>query len=251
MIAHLHIEDGANVEIFTSLRRTHLWSTAVEQIKELILSGRLTPGTRLPGERELCQQLGISRVSLREAIRVLEHSGHLEVKPGRGTYVRDASHPSGERLAVWLREHDDLMHQLYQVRELVEPGLAANAARRRDPVIINALLDSIAELSSALHHDDLPTGIAADRRFHEILARATGNAIVNELTKQVIQVIGEQQRTTVFQIPGQLERTIACHRAIASAIRGGDEAGASGAMKQHLRDEAKSNDAYPIEHGGR
>jgi GntR family transcriptional repressor for pyruvate dehydrogenase complex len=103
MIAGTDAEAGAQVELFTSLRRTHLWSTAVEQIKELILSGRLTPGTRLPGERELCLQLGISRVSLREAIRVLEHSGHLEVKPGRGTYVRDAAEPSGERLATWLR----------------------------------------------------------------------------------------------------------------------------------------------------
>jgi GntR family transcriptional repressor for pyruvate dehydrogenase complex len=238
MIARVQVEDGANVELFTSLRRTHLWSTAVEQIKELIATGRLTPGTRLPGERELCQQLGISRVSLREAIRVLEHSGHLEVKPGRGTFVRDSSLPSSERLSTWLRGHNDLVHQLFEVRELVEPGLAAIAARRRDPVTINALFDSINEQVSALNHDDFSTGIAADRRFHQILARATGNAIVNELTRQMIQIIGEEQRASL-QIPGQLERAIAGHRAIANAIRGGDETGASAAMRQHLRDATR------------
>ena len=65
---------ATDTDLFTSVRRAHLWSSAVDQIRDLIESGRLAPGDKLPGERELCQQLGISRVSLREAIRVLELS---------------------------------------------------------------------------------------------------------------------------------------------------------------------------------
>lgn len=223
------------VALFTSLRREHLWSTAVAQIRELIASGRLPGGARLPGERELCQQLGISRVSLREAIRVLEQTGYLDVKPGRGTFVRAPSISERAPLASWLREHTDLIRQLFELRELVEPGLAALAARRSDPEVIAALTTTISEMEMAAAQSDRLLAIAADAEFHHILAHATGNSIIDELMHQLMHVIGEERRASLL-IPGQVDRAVAGHKEILAAVAAGDQTAADVAMCQHLRD---------------
>ncbi len=221
--------------LFTNVRREHLWSTAVDQIRELIESGRLPVGTRLPAERALCQQLGISRVSLREAIRVLESTGYLEVKPGRGTFVRDPSALHRESLAAWLREHNDHVHKLFELRELVEPGLASLAARRRDPAVETALRATVVEMAEAAERGDLLLAVAADAEFHRILAHATGNSIIDDLMTQLMHVIGEERRASL-QIPGQIARAIAGHHAILDAVTRGDPDAAAEAMRQHLRD---------------
>jgi GntR family transcriptional regulator, transcriptional repressor for pyruvate dehydrogenase complex len=198
---------------FSSLPRANLWSTAVEQIRGLVDSGRLAPGDRLPGERDLCLQLGISRVSLREAIRVLESAGYLAVKPGRGTFVLAPPAPAAaDPLAAWLREHDDLVRQLFELRLLVEPGVAALAAERHDGGTLAALAATI-----------------------DALAGATGNAMVGELVPRMMQAIGEERRASLA-VPGQLDRAVAGHRAILAAVRAHDGPAAEDAMRRHLRD---------------
>jgi len=228
--------DGERASPFRNVPRANLWSTAVEQIRDLIDGGRLRPGERLPGERELCQQLGISRVSLREAIRVLESDGYLAVKPGRGTFVlAPPAAVDADPLAAWLREHDDLVRQLFELRLLVEPGVAALAAERRDPETRAALEAAAADLASAAVAADLPAAIAADAEFHNLLARATGNTVVGELVPRMMQAIGEERRVSLA-VPGQLERAVAGHRAILGAVAAGDAATAEAAMRRHLRD---------------
>lgn len=229
------MRNGVAPGMFASVRREHLWSSAAEQIRALIEAGKLPAGTRLPGERDLCQQLGISRVSLREAIRVLESTGYLEVRPGRGTFVRDPAELHRESLATWLREHSDRVHKLFELRELLEPGLAAMAARRRDASTEAALRATLTEMSEAAARGDLLVVVAADAEFHRILAHATGNSVIDELMTQVMHVIGEERRASL-QIPGQIERAIAGHQAILSAVAQGDAAAAEHAMRRHLRD---------------
>src|SRR6266536_3350468 len=82
-------------ELFHAVERKHVWTAVVDQIRELIDSGRLAQGERLPSERQLCAQLRVSRVSVREALRVLESVGYVEVRSGPGTYVRRAPSPPG------------------------------------------------------------------------------------------------------------------------------------------------------------
>ncbi|MGH2532768.1 MAG: FadR/GntR family transcriptional regulator [Thermomicrobiales bacterium] len=228
-------EETVDASLFTSVRRARLWSSAVEQIRALIDDGRLPIGTRLPGERELCQQLGISRVSLREAIRVLESTGHLEVRPGRGTFVRDPSEPARGPLAAWLRDHNDHIRKLFELRELVEPGLAALAARRGDRATDEALQETVDEMATSAARGDLIRVVAADAEFHHILAHSTGNSIVDGLMRQLIHVIGEERRASLL-IPGQVERAMAGHSAILDAVARRDPAAAAEAMRRHLED---------------
>lgn len=221
---------------FRNVPRANLWSTAVEQIRDLIDSGRLAPGDRLPGERELCQHLGISRVSLREAIRVLESAGYLAVKPGRGTFVLSPPAPvEADPLAAWLREHDDLVRQLFELRLLVEPGVAALAAERHDDARAAALQNTIDDLATAANAADLPRAIAADAEFHRLLAAATGNKMVGELVPRMMQAIGDERRASLA-VPGQLERAVAGHAEILRAMAASDAPSAEAAMRRHLHD---------------
>ena len=228
---------------FTSVRRAHLWNGAVDQIRRLIDDGRMAPGERLPGERELCQLLGISRVSLREAIRVLESMGYVEVKPGRGTFARDPARAAASVLEGWLREHTDLVRQLFELRLLVEPGLAAMAARRRDPALLPALAATVEALAAADAVGDTSQAIAADAEFHHILAHATGNSIIDGLMGQLMHVLGEERRASL-QIPGQVERALVGHRTILAAVAAGDEPAAQQAMRRHLEDALRYIDAW-------
>jgi len=230
------VADLAPESPFSSLPRTSLWTTAVEQIRDLIDSGRLRPGDRLPGERELCQRLGISRVSLREAIRVLESAGYLEVHQGRGTFVLTPPAPAdGDLLAAWIREHDGVVHHLFELRLLVEPGIAALAAQRRSPEELAAMRASVAARAEAAAADDRETANRADAEFHRLLAVATGNPVVGSLVPGMMQVIGEERQASLA-VPGQLERAAAGHREILDAVAHGDPAAAERTMRRHLED---------------
>ena len=108
-------------DLFESVKPKRLSDSAVDQILNLVNTGQLTPGSRMPPERELITRLGVSRTSLREAIRILETLGVLRVVPGRGTWVRDDyQRPSlGDTLA-WLPNHEHDVLQLFEVRETIE-----------------------------------------------------------------------------------------------------------------------------------
>ena len=160
-------------ELFQIVRRQHVWSSVVDQIRELIDSGRLKPGDRLPSERQLCTQLGISRVSVREALRVLESVGYVEVRSGSGAYVREVPGVGRIPLHDWLREHDGLVERLFELRELAGPGLASMVAEEPDETIIPALRATIEEMADAADADDLLRAIAADAEFHYLLGSRT------------------------------------------------------------------------------
>ncbi len=116
--------------LFHAVERRHVWTAVVDQIRELIDSGRLGQGERLPSERQLCAQLGVSRVTVREALRALESVGYVEVRSGSGTYVRRVQSMPSPALRQWLRMHDSLVAKLAELRELVEAELAGTVAGR-------------------------------------------------------------------------------------------------------------------------
>src|SRR5713226_6497792 len=111
------------------VRKTRIYEEVAAQIQRLITEGRLRPGDHLPPERELAERFGVSRTSVRDAIRVLELMGLLEPRQGEGTVVRDLS-PDAlvTPVASLLARHRTLLAELMDVRKMIEPGLAARAA---------------------------------------------------------------------------------------------------------------------------
>jgi len=153
---------------------------AIAKIREMILSGRWRPGDRLPREADLALQLGLSRNSLREAVRALSLVRVLDVRQGDGTYVSslepDLLLETTGFVAHLLQDHTVL--ELFEVRRLLEPAAAALAATRMDD---EARQELRAELDRMLAADGPEELLDADSAFHSLIAGAAGNAVLAAL----------------------------------------------------------------------
>jgi GntR family transcriptional regulator, transcriptional repressor for pyruvate dehydrogenase complex len=166
--------------IFAPVRSQTAFEETLERLGNAIRLGLLAPGTRLPAERDLCEQLGIARSTLRQALTALSESGHLVAVRGRGggTFVADSppvhERPTAEVLAGW-RDRCD-------ARMAIELGVAVLAAERAPAEALGPLEELVAAMDGLL--PDFPAYRQADVRFHVALAEATGSArLVAEMTE--------------------------------------------------------------------
>src|SRR6266566_5121067 len=161
--------------------RASVTDEAIERIRGLIVSGEWGPGTRLPREADLAKQLGLSRNSLREAVRALSITRVLEVRQGDGTYV--SSLEPGELLEPTLSATHLLrgrtVLELFEVRRMLEPEAAAVAAQRADADVIGALRAELDRMIDA--GDRAEELVEADAAFHDVIARAPGNGVLRAL----------------------------------------------------------------------
>ena len=213
-------------------RRTYV-AEAIRTIKDMILDGRLAPGQRLPPERSLSEALGVSRPTVREAIRSLQAMNILESRHGAGTFVASLSVEELLRpLQFVLSLADGGLANLFEVRLLLEPGAAALAAERATDEQIERLQDSIAQAEGA-RPDDHPTMLRLDTELHELIVRASGNPLLEHLWAAT-SALGVQSRTYTVRLPGVTARTITDHQAIIAAIAARDPAAAGAAMAAHI-----------------
>ncbi|GAA2431342.1 FadR/GntR family transcriptional regulator [Actinomadura vinacea] len=190
---------------------------AIEKIKEMIVSGRLRPGDRLPREADLAEQLGLSRNSLREAIRALSLMRVLVVRQGDGTYVTSLEPRlllDALSFAVEIH-HDASVLEFFEVRRLLEPPAMAMAATRMPD-------DRIAELRAHLGRvgpDSTPDELVAnDLEFHRRIAECSGNAVLCSLLENLA---GPTMRSRIWRgltQEGAWQRTLTEHTAILDAI---------------------------------
>ncbi|MEV6910876.1 FadR/GntR family transcriptional regulator [Amycolatopsis sp. NPDC051071] len=213
--------------------REQVWSATVDHLRTMIDSGRLPAGSRLPAERALCEQLGISRGSLRQALRVLDSIGYVQVRPGSGTYVREDIE---ERpLRGWFSEHEQLVEKLFDLRTTVEPTLAERLALHHTPRVLARLESTVDEMDQAAADGDMLRVIAADAEFHRVIAGNAGNDDVTDLLRSVLSLVGEERRAAL-RLPGQIRKAVDEHRAILEAIRRSDATAAREITRKHLLD---------------
>ena len=207
---------------------------AILEIKQLIVSGRLGPGEKLPRESELAAQLGLSRSSLREAVRALTLMGVLDARRGDGTYVTGL----GPQLLLeatgfvvdFLQDHRTLL-ELLQVRRLLEPTAAALAAVRMGERDVALLRECNKRMDLASTVDEL---VEADDEFHGTILEATGQAVLASLIKSLA---GRTLRARVWRGLADervLEQTKRAHAAIYKAIEGRDAELARAAATMHI-----------------
>ncbi|NJB68143.1 GntR family transcriptional repressor for pyruvate dehydrogenase complex [Desulfobaculum xiamenense] len=222
-------------EVFRTVEavsRASVYEAIVERISGLLASGELAPGDRLPPERRLAEVFGVSRSSVREAIRVLSEQGVLESRPGSGTYV--AHNRRGEfiaGLADSIAAGRRRLREMLEVRLLLEPHMAGMAAR-------NATGDDVAALRDILDAQRAEvatggTGGSSDALFHERLSRMCGNALLAELTDRMRDVLDEV-RDDGLVTAERSEASLAAHGRILDAVESGDVQGAQSAMRGHL-----------------
>jgi GntR family transcriptional regulator, transcriptional repressor for pyruvate dehydrogenase complex len=194
-----------------------LTDEAIEKIKQMIVSGRVRPGEKLPREADLAAELGLSRNSLREAVKALSLINVLDVRQGDGTYATSLA-PSLllEALSFIVDFHrDDTVLEFLEVRRILEPGATALAALRMsdgDKTKLGDILDSVAVDSPV---EDF---VAADLEFHKKIAIGSGNSVLASLVDNMSMPTARARVWRGMTEPRAQERTLAEHRAIYQAI---------------------------------
>lgn len=216
------------------VRKTRVYEEVAAQIQRLINDGRLQPGDHLPPERELAERLGVSRTSVRDAIRVLELMGLLEPRQGEGTVVRDLSPDSlVSPLASLLVRNRTLLADLWDVRKLIEPGVAARAAAHATPDDVSSLEAIFNRQREKVRQGQL--AIDEDSEFHYAIATAASNKVILRVLDVLMDLLRESRERSL-QVTGRLERSLDGHRRILEAIGRRDAAAAEAAMHQHLEE---------------
>ncbi|HZG70048.1 MAG TPA: FadR/GntR family transcriptional regulator [Chondromyces sp.] len=220
--------------LFTGVKYERIYEQIVVQIRELIQEGKILPGDRLPGERELSSILGCSRASLREALRVLEAEGIIISKPGGGRFVQEVD----QRLVMeYSFDPVDLMKTtsiiyFLEVREMIEPNIAALACERATEEDILKMEKALLKVEAK--REDIDEKLERDSMFHLALAEATHNFVLVTTLETNLNML-QQIRLKTLLSPSRLERSTAEHRAIFDAVRSRKPKEASEAMALHLQ----------------
>jgi GntR family transcriptional regulator, transcriptional repressor for pyruvate dehydrogenase complex len=219
--------------MYKTVQTSRLYEQIVQQIEDSITSGELKDGDQLPAERELAQQFGVSRTAVREAVKTLREKGLVEAYPGRGTFITNGTARSIQQtLDRMIRsgQTEGTVH-LTEVREILEPEIAALAAQRVDEEMLSAMREAIAVMEAARQESE--AFIEGDLDFHLALAEAAGNPLILSLIDSIVGLLREQRTRTYF-VNGGPERGQYHHRRILEAIEHRDAAGAREAMRAHL-----------------
>ena len=220
--------------MFKAIQTSRIYEQIVQQIEELIRENRLKPGDQLPPERELAQQFGVSRTAVREAVKALREKGLVEAYSGKGVFVtHGSSHSFRQSLDSILKsgQQANLTH-LEEVREILEPNIAALAATRADEQHLATMREAVAVMDRSQNDPD--AYIEADLDFHLSLAEAVDNPIVLSLIDSIVGLLREQ-RMKIFCVEGGPARGQYHHKRILQAIEGHDAEAAREAMRAHLQ----------------
>jgi len=223
---------------FQSIEPRRLYRQIADQIRTLIRSGEFTAGARLPPERDLAKQLGVSRPSVREALIALEVEGLVEVRIGSGIYVQPVGHGKSVEGA---HEAEAGPFELLRARYVIESECAALAAKSGKKAQVQAIADALAEMEQ-----EITTGehqpLSGDRLFHMRIAEATGNGAL----VAVIKMLWDERTGPLYKqledhydSPSLWEAAMAEHRAVFKAIVAKDANGARAAMQRHLNQAYK------------
>ena len=228
---------GATVKSdFEAVRKNRVHEEVAKQIEALILQ-KMRPGDKLPAERELAELLGVSRSSIRDAIRRLELMGLVEPRQGAGTVVREIS-PDAlvNPLANVIQHKRQLVGELLDFRRMLEPPLAARAATHASAEDVAAMEEILRRQSAKVRGGDV--AVEEDSEFHYRIAMASGNSVVLKVVDIVMDLLRETRERSL-QSQGRPQKSLAGHRRILSAIRRRDPAAAQAAMRQHIADVEK------------
>ncbi len=227
--------------MFTHIRPKRITEEIVQQIKDLIAQGKVTAGDKLPAEREMARQLGVSRPTLREALQILEHAGMLSIHQGDGTYVRDVGEQSlGDPLRAIIRDSEERIVELAEFRTAIETWAAASAAERIQEAdleelrrIVGLMREGI-EKRTPIHH--------LDAEFHLVLARATRNGIYYHVANTIFYLFAEVTKLSheqIYTTEKDQWDLFHEHEGIYEALREGDGQKAAAMMNLHLHNTEK------------
>jgi GntR family transcriptional repressor for pyruvate dehydrogenase complex len=209
---------------------THL---LILRFQEMLSEGLLSPGAKLPSERDLANHFGVARSSLRQALKVLEIMGVLRQKVGDGSYLNeDASSVLAVPMEFLFLLDDISWQELMEIRLMTEPALAAKAAEHANSADIALLKQSLEDFEQS--RGDHLKMVASDLLFHRAIFQASGNRLSGRLFHMIHRAMLNMMMLTSQMV--ELEHTLAFHKPIFMAIKQRDSALAQKLMSEHLND---------------
>jgi DNA-binding FadR family transcriptional regulator len=225
----------------TPILRSKLSHQITERLLEEIRSGELSPGDKLPSERDLMEQFGVGRPAIREALQGLEKMGIVEIAHGERATIRKLDARGMFELIDQSARHllftsAQMLDDLKQARLLFETGMIKIAAAKARPGDIERLKDCLTEMKQSV--GDVAKFVQADIRFHITIAEISGNPIYSAISGAMLNWLVEFHQELV-RVPGAEQVTMAEHQAVLDRIAAKDPAGAQRAMTAHLTRASK------------
>lgn len=222
--------------MFSPIKSESVSDKVVDQILRLIESDKLKAGDRLPSERQLAEELKVSRVPIREALSVLKAMGIIEVRPGVGALVTpDASFAFPNDIWMrWLSVHQNQVISVLEVREAIDAKAAGLAAERATQENIKELESLIQEMETGVIAEGIEELEGIDRRFHRYIASVSGNALIARFQATLDRIIPLDRHAT-FRLPGRPHESLEEHKAIVGCIASRDSDGAAKMASNHVK----------------
>ena len=216
---------------YQPIERRKVYELIAEHLLGQISDRTLKPGDPLPTERELAESYRVGRSSVREALRMLESKGLIKPSGNGALTVAEYGNPLAHSLHFLLTLDEASLHEIYEVRKILEVEAAGLAAARRAEADLAQMSAAIDEMTAGLSSQE--RYIAADLQFHLAIATATRNRIALRMMNAIRDLL-QRALASIYHIPGSPERSITQHRMIVEAIAAGDVDAARQRMREHL-----------------
>jgi len=218
------------------LQKKPLYEQIVELIEAQIINGEIRVGDQLPIETEMAAQYQVSRTVIREAMKALKEKGWIETFVGKGTFVIDnvaRGIDSSFELALRMDSGSSFKH-LIEVRELLEPGIAALAAENASPEELAEIREAVHLMDKGIDLQDYETFLQGDFDFHVKIAQATGNPLIIMVLNRVVLLMRAQQEYHVYHEPSGGKNSQSNHKLILNALEKHDKEEAKLKMRNHI-----------------
>jgi len=225
------------MQIFAPLANRSLLSKSVEDaVEQAIQQKKIKAGTRLPSELEMCEQFGVSRTVVREALRVLNSRGLITIIKGKGMFVKEISGQSAvDPLHFYLQMNFERSYvmDIVHARQILEPAVVELASRHRTVEDVNRLLGDIELLRGCA--GDFRELSRIDTQFHIDIAKASGNSLMPLLLEPIHRLVPDIKSTVYATVNDAKESALIWHKKIFDEIASGNGQRARDAMVEHLR----------------
>ncbi|MEA3487461.1 MAG: FadR/GntR family transcriptional regulator [Thermodesulfobacteriota bacterium] len=215
------------------MKKVRLSEQVIDAIKQMISKEGFGPGDKFYSENKLTRKLDVSRSSIREAIRILEVTGFVSVKQGKGIFISDSIGDGFGALSDWVKNNETFLIEHFEVRLIIDPKAATYAARNAGDDDIKKMEEACEEFVKDYKAGNTAGMIKADKRFHKTIAKSTKNRTLFLIMKTMTESLPEGWISSLH-IPGRANKTITEHESVIQAIKTGDSGAAERAMAQHI-----------------
>ena len=202
-----------------------------DKLREMIIQEEMKTGSKLPAEAELMVRFGVSRSTIREAVKILKTENIVDIRQGQGTFLCAMPGLGDDPLGLRFADQEELTGKLLEARLLIEPNVAALAAQHRKQKHLDEMKQMLDKMDNAyLHGEDYTV---FDFEFHSIVARCTGNEVIERLLPTIHESIRAGYQHT-RRVEGSYQRASQCHLEMYRAIMDKDSERARHAAQRHM-----------------